>query len=302
MNNKIWCSLSLVVSVVLSACGGNGNVASTTPNFTISANVSGLAAMASVVLLNNGLDPLTVSANATLTPFATTASTYAVTVGTQPAGQVCVVTNGTGTATAAVIDVIVTCNSIVSGTVTGLPNAQQLALLNNAGDVITVTGSGSGTDLFAFPVAMAEGSAYAVTVGSSVPAGYICTVSNDSGTVSGLVSNILVSCALPPHTISATISANNFASNVDSYYLKIGSAVSIPSISPVILNRTVGTATFSFQVPRGRDFTMAVNRPGCRVSSLPSGVTEILLNNNSDFPAATATPSGDISGIAFSCP
>lgn len=289
----------------MSACGGGDSAAALiTPTFTVSATVTGLAATESVVLLKNGLDPLTVTANATLTPFATKASSYAVTVGTQPAGQVCVVTNGTGTATAAIINVIVTCNSIITGSVTGLPNAQQLTLLNNAGDTITVTGAGGGTDAFAFPVAIAGGETYAVTVGTTVPVGYICNVSNGSGTVSGLVTNIAVSCALPPYTITATVSANNFNSNIDSYYLAIGGGSGrVSSISPVILRNTVGSATFSFQVPAGSSFTLAMNRSGCSISgSLPTGVTATLINNNSGFPAATATPTADISGIAFSCP
>lgn len=303
INNKTLFSFGIVASFFLSACGGSNSNIAVAPTYTMSANVTGLAATESVVLLNNGLDPLTITSNAVLTPFATKAVAYAVTVGTQPAGQRCVVTNGTGTATAAVLNITVTCNSIVSGAVTGLPNAQQLTLLNNVGDTVTVTGGGSGTDLFAFPVAIADGGAYAVTVGDTVPAGYVCSVSNGSGTVSGVVTGIAVSCALTPYTITASISANNFNSNIDSYYLKIGDSVRVPEISPVIFSRTVGTATFSFQVPRGSTFTLAVNRPGCSISgSLPAGVSADLINSNSSFPAATATPTANISGIAFSCP
>lgn len=298
INKKIWYSLTLAVSLLLSACGGGEK-----PNYTINAMVTGLATSESVVLLNNGGDPLIVTANAKLTSFATKATSYAVTIGTQPAGQFCVVTNGTGTATAAVSNVTVTCNSIVTGSVTGLPNAQKLTLLNNGGDAVSVTGGGGGTDSFTFPVAIADGGNYDVTVGVIAP-GYLCNVSNGSGTVSGIVTNIVVSCTLQPYTITASVSANNFNSNIDSYSLKIGEGFTKAlSISPVILRGTVGAATFSFQVPAGSSFTLGINRSGCNIfGSLPTGVTATLINNNSAFPAATATPTADISGIAFSCP
>ncbi len=64
------------------------------------------------MLRNNGADDLSVSANG---PFAfatalTTGSTYAVTVLTQPSGQTCTVSNGSGTiGTANVTTVTVSC-------------------------------------------------------------------------------------------------------------------------------------------------------------------------------------------------
>jgi Regulator of chromosome condensation (RCC1) repeat len=86
-------------------------------DFNIGVTVSGLPAGTSVVLQDNGGDNLTVSANSTLTNFATPiarGATYAVTVLTQPTGATCSVgTNATGTVTNANINVAITCNTIL---------------------------------------------------------------------------------------------------------------------------------------------------------------------------------------------
>ena len=78
--------------------------------YTVGGTVSGLSG--TVGLLNNGGDNLSVSSNSGFT-FATSlanGASYAVTVGTQPAGQTCEVGSGTGTISSAnVTDVSVTC-------------------------------------------------------------------------------------------------------------------------------------------------------------------------------------------------
>ena len=79
------------------------------PLFTVSVTVSGLASGTSVVLRNNGTDNLTVNANGVATFSNGVAGAYAVTVFTQPAMAFCTVTNGAGTATANVTNVLVAC-------------------------------------------------------------------------------------------------------------------------------------------------------------------------------------------------
>jgi IPTL-CTERM motif len=82
-------------------------------SYTIGGSVSGLASGQSVVLQNNGGDNNTANANGAFT-FATSinsGSAYAVTVLTQPTGQTCTVSNGSGTATANVTNVSVTCTN-----------------------------------------------------------------------------------------------------------------------------------------------------------------------------------------------
>ena len=168
-------------------------------NYTIGGTVSGLGAGLSVGLLNNGGDAITRNANGGFTfPTAlASGAAYSVTVGTQPAGQTCTVTNGSGTVGSAnVTNVAVNCANnppatyTIGGAVSGLGAGKSVGLLNNGGDAITRNANGS----FTFPTALASGAAYSVTVGTQ-PAGQTCTVTNGSGTVgSANVTNVTVSC------------------------------------------------------------------------------------------------------------
>ena len=166
-------------------------------SFTIGGTVAGLGAGKSVVLLNNGGDALTRNANGGFS-FATalaSGATYSVTVGTQPVGQTCTVSNGSGTvASANVTNVAVSCANVptytIGGSVSGLVTGRSVGLLNNGGDALTVNANGG----FSFATALASGASYAVTVGTQ-PAGQVCTVNNGSGTVaSANVTNVAVSC------------------------------------------------------------------------------------------------------------
>ena len=88
----------------------NITLTSASTTYTVGGDLSGLTS--SVVLQNNGADNLTLNANGAFTfntPISV-GSTYDVTVLTQPAGQNCTVTNGTGTmGNAAVTNVAVEC-------------------------------------------------------------------------------------------------------------------------------------------------------------------------------------------------
>lgn len=90
------------------------------PNtFTVGGTTSGLGAGKTVVLQNNGGGDLTVSANGGFT-FATALAanaTYAVTVRTQPAGQNCTLTNASGTVTANVSSIALSCQNLSAGTI-----------------------------------------------------------------------------------------------------------------------------------------------------------------------------------------
>jgi len=78
--------------------------------YSIGGSVAGLSG--TVVLQNNGTDNLPVSSNGAFAFDVTVQpnSAYAVTIATQPANQVCTVSNGTGTASASVTNVIVSCS------------------------------------------------------------------------------------------------------------------------------------------------------------------------------------------------
>ena len=78
---------------LLSACGGTETDAS------VGGTVAGLSGGTSVVLLDNGSDPITVGANGSFTfdQQVQSGNTYSVTVETQPIGETCLVTGGSGT-------------------------------------------------------------------------------------------------------------------------------------------------------------------------------------------------------------
>src|SRR5208337_3762634 len=178
-----------------------GNAAS----YTVGGTVSGLSG--TVVLQDNGGDNLSVSANGTFT-FATSlvsGSAYSVTVKTNPAGQACTVSNGSGTVGSAnVTSVSVSCSNAASytvgGTVSGLSGT--VVLQDNGGDNLSVSANGT----FTFATAVVSGASYAVTVLTN-PSGQACTVSNGSGTIgSANVTNVAVSCG----TNTGTSASDNF--------------------------------------------------------------------------------------------
>ena len=196
------------VSATNSVNTTNGSDATFTTSpctYTIGGSVSGLASGQSVVLQNNGGDDNTVNANGAFT-FATpvnSGSAYAVTVLTQPTGQTCTVSSGSGTANANVTTVSVSCVTntyTIGGSVSGLASGQSVVLQNNGGDDNTVNANGA----FTFATSINSGSAYAVTV-LTQPTGQTCTVSNGSGTANANVSNVAVTCTdNPPPTPSIT--------------------------------------------------------------------------------------------------
>ena len=102
-------------------------------------------------------------------------------------------------------------NFSVGGTVSGLATAQQVVLVNN-GDTthaVTITQNGG----FTFPVKVAVGSAYNVTI-SQPPTGQACTVTNGAASsINANVSNVQVVCQ--PQTAYVLYS---FTGGLDSGY------------------------------------------------------------------------------------
>ncbi|MHB8811829.1 MAG: beta-propeller fold lactonase family protein [Steroidobacteraceae bacterium] len=194
-----------IAALALAACGGGGGGGggggSNTPppptQYTIGGTVTGLSGTG-LVLQDNGGDNLPVSASGSFT-FASkvnSGATYSVTVMTQPSGQTCTVSSGSGTASANVTSVAVACtasssNVTIGGTVTGLTGTG-LVLQDNGGDNLNVTGNGA----FTFATSLASGAAYAVTVLTqpSSPT-QTCTVASGSGTTGTTnVTSVAVTC------------------------------------------------------------------------------------------------------------
>ena len=201
----------LFLCLALASCGGGGaqNSSSAPVTYTIGGTVSGLSG-AGLVLQDNGGNNLSISTNGSFT-FSTAianGSTFDVTVLTQPSNpaQTCGVTNGSGTASANVTSVQVTCTTntyTIGGTISGL-SGSGLVLQDNGGNNLTVSANGS----FTFTAALASGTAYSVTVFSQPanPAQTCGVTAGGSGTVASTnVTSVVVTCTTI-YTIGGTVS------------------------------------------------------------------------------------------------
>lgn len=188
---------SAAFAALLSGCGGGSS------NGTVGGTVTLLDANTSVSLTNNGGAPLTVSSNGSFTFAGSLASGngYNVVVATQPTGQTCLVTHGSGTidfSGNSVTNVSVKCSDNVSiGTVvTGLTgtNAVTFALTlqndpHNPSNPPNVSATTNGvTNEFAIKLPL--GTLYNVSVatqpgGNALPT-QVCTA---NGSFSGGVVN-----------------------------------------------------------------------------------------------------------------
>ncbi len=199
----------LTVATMLSGCGGGTG---STPEYRVSGSLTGLAAGDAVVLAINQ-QPVTLSSNG---GFSTGLSlpagaSYDIAVATQPAGQTCLVVNGSGiVGSSNVIDVSVSCSAspgvryTIGGTLTGLTGTLQL--LDNGSDPLTLTANGP----FNFAVPLFDQASYDVTVVSQ-PSGQTCAIGHGAGTVQAAdVTSVQVACAAsaPPGGTGYTLGGN----------------------------------------------------------------------------------------------
>jgi N-acetylneuraminic acid mutarotase len=110
--NRVLITLIAGVALTLAGCGGGSSNTTniTTTNYTLGGSISGLTTGS--VVLANGSATVTVSAGATGWTFGSSfaaGSSYSVTVQTQPTGELCEVSDGSGTNTGDVGNVIVVC-------------------------------------------------------------------------------------------------------------------------------------------------------------------------------------------------
>lgn len=192
------------------------SVVTVEPRRQIGGTVTGLAG-SGLVLQNNGADTLAITANGAFTfPTAlANGSSYAVTVATQPGNpsQTCTVSNGGGTVAGAnVTNVAITCTTntyTVGGTVSGLAGSG-LVLRNNGGNDLAISANGA----FTFPPALADGSAYAVTVATQPGSpSQTCTVANGSGNLAGAnVTTVAVTCEIDPPVVNLSTAGLSFGS------------------------------------------------------------------------------------------
>src|SRR3984893_1801349 len=171
-------------SGVKQPAGGTGGTGGQGGSLTVAGNIIGLTG-SGLILENNGADDLTVTGTGNM-PFkfkTPVSGPFKVTVKTQPSNPVqnCSVANGSGTATANVTNVQVTCGVVytISGTLSGLATSSSITLQDNGGDNLILNTNG----LFTFPTPLSAGSNYAVTILTQpTTPPVICKVVNGTGT------------------------------------------------------------------------------------------------------------------------
>src|ERR1700676_3665703 len=206
-------SALVLIWLEIPGCGGGGGGGGSfgPVNYSIGGSVSGLASGTSLVLNDNGQDSITLGANSTFT-FQTpleSGSKYSVTVVTQPQGQLCTVSDPTGTvATGNINNILVTCGSgfAIGGTVFGLAAGGTVVLLNNGGDPLSVSSNSS----FKFPTPLPWNTIYLVSVGTQ-PSGQTCTANYAKGDAITDVTNVIVQC-------TKEVVLWNFGSGADGTY------------------------------------------------------------------------------------
>jgi hypothetical protein len=287
--------LALLTTLIalLSACEANV-YGPPPPNYTLGGTVSGLTA--SGLVLADGPQTITVNSSAksfTFGPMLVSGSTYVVTVQTQPAGQVCSVTDGSGAAaTANVANVVVACSEraySVGGTVSGL-TASGLVLAMGS-ETLRVAADATA---FAFPTPVADGSTYTVTV-KTQPAGLACAVTKGTGTMAAAnVSSVVVSCTDGPFSLGGSISGLTTSG------LELANGADLLEVD-------ANATTFKMPTEVLYDSAYAVT-----VHANPTGLTCAVTHGSGTMPAAAVTTvvvtcadqtyplSGSISGLTAS--
>ena len=204
--NGLSCSVQNGTGVIGTANVTNVAVSCTDQPFTLGGTISGLNG--SGLVLANGSDTLTVPANTTSFTLPTPvpfASTYSVTVATQPTGLTCSVSSGaTGTMPASNVNtVVVVCSDMaysLGGSITGLSTAG--LILANGTDTVSPPANATS---FTFPTPVAYTSGYAVSV-TAQPTGLTCSVSAGTSTMpASAVTTVVVTCSPIAYSLGGSV-------------------------------------------------------------------------------------------------
>ncbi len=194
------CSVSNSSGSLVTANVQNVNITCLPLTYTIGGNVSGL--QGTVTLSLNGGSPLSIGSNGSFT-FASPISfggSYSVAVATQPAGQSCSVSNGSGRLVSAnVQNISISCvlnTFTVGGASTGVSANNPVTLqLTLAGGSVPVESIQATTGSFTFTTRLTAGTNYSVSFVAGPDRS--CTLTNASGTMgSADVTNLVLACQL----------------------------------------------------------------------------------------------------------
>lgn len=194
--------IALAAMLFVSGCGGTAGAAST----MIAGTVKGLTGESGLVLLNNGSGALSITGdgNFFFNQQVTAGTPYAVTVKSNPTGQTCTVTNGTGIVGKYAEDVsgiLVTCtpvNGAVFGVVSGLNAGAKIELQDLYSDFNSTVPDTLAVEIngtFLFPTLVKPGFSYQVSI-TGQPVAQTCTIKNGTGNIpaKGGITATLITC------------------------------------------------------------------------------------------------------------
>ena len=302
--------LLVFVCLLITGCGGagtgGGSKGGPASSYTIGGSISGLAGP--VVLQDMGGDNLTISADGKFT-FAVpinNGNLYNVTVLTQPTGQTCSISSGSGIVSGnTVANVAIFCSSntyTIGGTVSGLTGSVTLQINGNSGETITLSGNGA----YNFNNPIAYGSPYAVTVLTQPSTVLSCSVSGGNGSTAGTgtintganVTNLNINCATSSFSIGGNVyyltTAGNLLQNLE---LKNNGGDPLTILSS-------GTFHFQTGVPYNLPYNVTVSKQptgqACVVSTDTGSATHTTANVNNVSVTCGNLKGGNLQGHALS--
>lgn len=197
------CTAQRNVGVVTGSNVTDISINCSTVTFSVGGFVTGLASGASVTVQVNGTQSTARAADGffTFTNKLADQTAFDITVSTQPTGQICSVSKGSG-----IVDgpgsyaALIQCSSTthtISGNLSGLSGGYA-TLVSSAGEFLPVTANGA----FSFTKNFALNSDYVIEVfrNPAAPA-QTCTVANGTGTITGNITNVSVNCTATGYTI-----------------------------------------------------------------------------------------------------
>jgi hypothetical protein len=288
----------VIGALLIGACSGGGSNGGGGPDtHLVGGSVSGLQGTGLVLQDNLGNDlPIVSSGNFVFTMAIAAGGAYSVTVKTQPtnAWQTCTVSSGSGTVAAAnITGVIVTCVTntySVGGAISGLAGVG-LVLQDNATDDLGASASSA----FAFPIKIASGKAYAVTVKSQPTSPrQTCTPTTASGTITNAaITNVAVTCITNTYSVGGTVTG----------LVGTGMILEDNSADDLTISDN-GSFAFATAIASGSTYNVTVlTQPGgptqaCTVSSASGNVTNGAVTtvavNCAPPVTACGTPTGTV--------
>jgi len=284
-----------MVVLAVAACGTPCVGAAAT--FTIGGVLAGLKSGESITLLDNGGNALklTHAGSFTFTKALASGAAYNVTVSTQPAGQICSVSNAKGkVGTAKITNVAVSCVSgySIGGTASGLITKNDVVLELNSTFSLTVSKNGS----FLFTSLLADNAAYKVAI-KTQPTDEVCSLADASGKVHlASIKTVKLACALRTFSIGGTVSG-----------LSAGKSVTLLDNhkDSLTLGRN-GPFTFKTLIAFGGAYDVTIGtQPSGESCALKGGSGQVALKNITTVAvtcSANSTPTysigGSVSGLS----